>query len=498
MNLKRQILTFVTILAFVSSNAKIATWSISPIYQNLQRYSGELYLFQNNGKWGIIKAGDQIILQADYDFITPFVNGYALAGSKEGTKYLLQSIISEDGNISSINEKFYLPGSNQYFSEDKLVISNKNGKYGYIDPVGNIVVKCQFDNALPFKEGYAPVKQGNYMKFISENYDRNASRNTLAVDFHYGEMTAAGCFSNGLAPVAYNTDYALVNTKGQKVRKIKEADFKQTFKANNAAPVNNPSTQTKSSIYSEYSENGKYGLRQGDNIIVTPQFDSFGDKYSDGNIIAILGGKHGVLCVNDGEVSINVKVNGIHSSELEVDRKGNIQPITIECNIPAKLANYRILLNDGNGTLIDKTSEFARNDNLFTFTAIPSVSKNADECETRVVIEQGGIVLADNTQQFSIVYPIKLRVSAPGPTTVRANENDLATVSSTIFNDSNKSVTVTASWSNGKSSSVSIPAHGSRTVSTTFTITSYTTKDVSIKLSSGERAQSKITFNTFF
>ncbi len=147
---------------------------------------------------------------------------------------------------------------------------------------------------------------------------------------------------------------------------------------------------------------------------------------------------------------------------------------------------------------MDKTSEFVRNGNLHTFTSIPSVSKNAEECETRVVVEQGGIVLADNTQLFLISYPIKLRVSAPGPTTVRANENDQATVSSTIFNDSNKQVTVTATWSNGKSSSVSIPAHGSKSVSTTFSVTTNGTKDVSIKLISGEKAHSNITFNTFF
>lgn len=498
MNLKRQILIIVAVLAFASSNAKIATWSISPNYQNIQRYSGDLFLFQINGKWGIIKIGDKIVLQANYDFITPFVNGYALAGTKEGTKYILQSIISEEGNSSSLNEKYYLPGSNQYFSEDKLVISNKIGKYGYINPLGEIVVKCQFDNALPFKEGYAPVKQGSYMKFISENYDRNASRNTLAVDFHYGEMTSAGCFSNGLAPVAYNTDYALVNIKGQKVRKIKEADFKQTYKANNAAPINSTPTLVNSSSYTEYFENGKYGLRQGDNIIVTPQFDSFGDKYSDDNILATLNGKQGVLRINEGDVSINVKVNGINSSELEVDNKGIIHPITYECTIPENLINFRILFNDGSGTLMDKTSEFVRNGNLRTFTSIPSVSKNAEECETRVVVEQGGIVLADDTQHFLISYPIKLKVSAPGPTTVRANENDQATVSSTIFNDSNKPVTVTATWSNGKSSSVSIPAHGSRSVSTTFSVMTNGTKDVSIKLSSGEKAHSNITFNTFF
>lgn len=500
MNLKRTILTIMTILVFVSANAKIATWSISPNYQELKRYYGDMYLFQNNGKWGIVASGDNVLLQANYDFITPFVNGYALIGSKEGSKLLLEGIIGEDGNINFLNDKYYLPGNNQYVSEDKLVVSNKSGKYGYINTLGDIVVKCQFDNALPFKEGYAPVKQGNYMKFITENYDRNASRNMLVVDFHYGEMTAAGCFSNGLAPIAYNTDYALINTNGQKVRKIKEADFKQTYKTNNAAPSSKSPSFSTSSNYVEYSENGKYGLKQGDNIIVTPQFDSFREKYSDGRVLASLNGKQGLLQIYEGNVSVKSKVDGIITSELKVDRKGNIQAITFECSLPDDLNNCRILLDEGNGQLSDKTSAFNRNVNTFSLTITPSIYKNAENCDTRIVIENGGIVLADERQHFSVTYPIKLRVSAPGPSIARANENDQATVSSTIYNDSNKSVTVTATWSNGKSSSVSIPAHGSKTVRTTFNVSNDFSKIVSISLSTGERASSKepIIFKTFF
>lgn len=498
MNLKRTILTIMTILAFASANAKVATWSISPNYQELKRYYGDMYLFQNNGKWGIVTSGDNVLLQANYDFITPFVNGYALIGSRDGSKLLLEGIIGEDEIINFLNDKYYLPGNNQYVSEDKLVVLNKNGKYGYINTLGDIVVKCQFDNALPFKEGYAPVKQGNYMKFITENYDRNASRNMLVVDFHYGEMTAAGCFSNGLAPIAYNTDYALINTNGQKVRKIKEADFKQTYKTNNAAPSSKSPSFSISSNYIEYSENGKYGLKQGDNIIVTPQFDSFREKYSDGEVLASLNGKQGLLRISDGDVSVKSKVNGVVTSELEVDRKGKIQPITFECSVPGNLNNCRILIDEGTGQLSDKTTEFNRSGNTLSLSIAPTVNKNAENCNIRIVVENAGIVLADERQNFTLTYPIKLRVTAPGPSVARANENDKATISSTIYNDSNKSVTVTASWSNGMSSTISIPAHGSKTVSTTFTVTNTNTKDVSISLSTGERAHSNITFNTFF
>lgn len=503
MNLKRHILIILTILAFASANAEIVTWSISPNYEKLLRYSKDMYLFQNNNKWGIIKAGNHIILPASYDFITPFVNGYALAGSKEGNKYLLESIIAEDSHVSLVNDKYYLPNNYQYFSEDKLAVSNKNGKYGYINTLGDIVVKCQFDNALPFKEGYAPVKQGNYMKFISENYDRNASRNTLIIDFHYGEMTAAGCFSNGLAPVAYNTDFALINENGQKVRKLKEADFKQTCKTNNMAPSNGSPSYTTSSNYEEYSENGKLGLKQGDNIIVTPQFDIFGDKYSDGNILATLKGKQGVLRVNDGDVSINHKVNGISTSELEIDKTGKIQPIVFDCSIPQYINNYKIFIDDGSGNLIDITTELSRNRDSCSITVSPSVAKGAEECKTRIVVENDGIVLTDNTKTFSLSYPIKLRITPSKPSEVWADENGNAstTVYAIIYNDSNKSVTLTANWSNGKRESLTIPAHSSKKSINTVTqnkIQTKTTKTYTMTLNTGDKSSTSVTFHPFW
>lgn len=498
MNLKNYILTMVIILAYATVSAKIASWTIPPNYQNLQRYTAEMYLYQKDGKWGMVKKGGNVVLPPSYDFITPLTNGYALAGTKEGAKHILEAIIAENGNTISLNDKYYISIKTPYFSEDKLVVTNKNGKYGYINPEGEIVVRCQFDMALPFKEGYAPVKKGNYMQFITEDFDRNPSRNTLVVDFHYGEMTAAGCFSNGLAPIAYNTDYALINSQGQKVRKIKEAEFNQIFKANTAPPVNEVGLFDPVSNYTEYVDNGKKGLKQGENLVLIPQFDAFGNQYSDGDIIATLNGGVGVLNINDGEVSIKSTVNGIHATELEVDRKGKIQPITFDCTVPVSLSNYRLLVDDGDGQLKDRSSEFSREGNSFTLRISPSISKNAEKCDTRIVVENDGIILADDAQHYSVNYPIKLRISSPGPSEVRANERDQATVTSRIFNDSNKDVTVTATWSNGQSSSVKIPAHGSKTVSAIFSVTTEHKRDVSIKLSTGEYAHSTIAFYPYF
>lgn len=494
MNLRRNILsTLFTILAFASASAKIAMWDVAPKYEKLNRYYGNMYAFQQNGKWGLVQGGNKEIIAASCDFITPFTNGYALAGVKDGNRYLLGYIIAEDGTVITLSDKFYLPASYQYVSEDKLAIVGKNGKYGYISTDGQIIVKCQFDNALPFKEGWAPVKQGNYTKYISENYDKNQSRSILTVDFHYGEMTLASCFVNGRAVVAYNKDFAIISKNGQKVKKINETEFKQLYKKNNAPVSTSNNGFNEVSRYEIITQNGKSGLKGGEEIVLIPQFDSLPMQFSDGAVLAVINGKYGVLKIEDGNITSSILTN-----EIDVDRKGNIAPVSINYNIPASLSNVKLLLDLGDGIYKDYTSQLSHNAANSSLSITPIVPNNADSCIIKGFVENDGIILADFEKSITLNYPIKLRVSAPGPSTIRAKENDMASFSATIFNDSNKQVSVTATWSTGKTMTITIPAHGNKTVSDTIHVSSNFAKDISLVLSSGERSRATINFQTFF
>ncbi len=494
MNLRRNILyTIITILAFASASAKIAVWDVMPKYEKLNRYYGNIYAFQQNGKWGLVQGGSKEIISASCDFITPFTNGYALAGIKDGTRYLLEYIIDEDGTVTTLSDKYYLPASNQYVSDGKLAVVNKNGKYGYISTDGHTIVKCQFDNALPFKEGWAPVKQGNYTKYISDNYDKNQSRSILTVDFHYGEMTLASCFVNGRAVVAYNKDFAIISKNGQKVKKINETEFKQLYKKNNAQVSTSNNGFNEISRYEIITQNGKRGLKEGGEVVLIPQFDSFPTQFSDGVVLAVMNGNYGVLKIVDGSITSSVL-----SSEIDVDRKGNIAPISINYTIPASLSNIKILLDLGDGVYKDFYSQLSYNGNNSSLAVTPIVPKNADSCVIKGIVENDGIIMADFEKSIVLNYPIKLRVSAPGPSTIRANENDMASVRSTIFNDSNKQVNVTATWSTGKTVTITIPAHGSKTISDSIHVSSNFTKEISLMLSTGERSRATINFQTFF
>lgn len=493
------ILYIITILAFADASAKTVSWAIYPKYDKLSRYNSDIFVFQQNGKWGMVKPGNVEILPASYEYITPFVNGYALVGTKEGSQYLLQAIVSENGEVSTPDEKLYLSSSNQYISDGKLVVSNHNGKFGYINPSCQIVIKCQFDKALPFKEGWAPVKQGNYFKYINETYDRNPSRSILVVDFHYGEMTLASCFANGRAVIAYNKDFALISTNGQKIKKLNETEFKQTYKNNNSAPKESDSFNY-SKDYIEYLENGLYGLKHGDELIVRAQFNSFPAQYSDGYVIANKNNRQGLLLVSDDNYILDIESVSGSKSELRVDRKGNVEGINLNISIPQLRNNLKLMVDCGKGTMQDFTSQLAVEGTVAKVAIAPSPIANAEKCKINARLENDGIIVTEVNNDFTLSYPIKLRVSQPKAISSKANENDNVIIYSNIYNDSNKEVSVKATLSAKQTISqfYTIPPHGNVRISLTEHITTAQNLTTTISLSTGEKASSTIHFDTYF
>lgn len=495
--MRKLFLSLILIFVFVSAHAEIATWAIEPDYQQITRYSKNLYAVRNGQEWGLVNSKGKIILPAKYDYITPFTNGYALAGTLDNGNIKLMRIVAQDGSVVSLNTEYYLPKSNQYFSQDKLVVINRNGKYGYIDPSGAAIIRCQFDSALPFKEGLAAVKQGNYFKFINENYDNNPSRNSLIVDFHYGEMTSAGSFSGGYAPVAYNNDYALINRSGQKIKKISETEFRNAYKSNLIVNPDHPGF-SQGSPYQYFTEKGKQGIMENGTVIVTPQFDSFNENFTDGDIIATINGRQGVLKLIKGKVTINTKIEGNPSSTIEIDRNENVPNVVVECILPESIDNYKILIREGNDGYSDRTSQFKRKGERLTAVISPHIAKDSEKYSIGVKVEGSSLLLANADQEMKVSYPVKLRMTKPGPSRVRANENNIAVVSATVFNDSGKSVSISGYWSTGSKFTATIPPHSSRSFSTSFTVTYPYTKTVSFTVNGEGTTSDNIYFEPYF
>jgi hypothetical protein len=84
----------------------------------------------------------------------------------------------------------------------------KNGKTGFRDLDGNIVIEPKFDNAEMFSEGFSTVQLGERFGLI----DQKGNYVLPLTAFEY-----LGSVHNGLVSFRKNSKYGFVNTKGQEV-----------------------------------------------------------------------------------------------------------------------------------------------------------------------------------------------------------------------------------------------------------------------------------------
>lgn len=94
-----------------------------------------------------------------------------------------------------------------YSGDGDIVLVEENGKYGYIDAAGKLVIPCEWEEADSFSEGFARVgKDGKY------GYIDTAGR--LVVPCEWEE---ADFFSEGLACVGKDGKYGSIDSAGRTV-----------------------------------------------------------------------------------------------------------------------------------------------------------------------------------------------------------------------------------------------------------------------------------------
>ena len=101
----------------------------------------------------------------------------------------------------------YINGWNvSSFSEGLARVWDGNtSKYGYIDKTGKVVVRCEYDDAVSFKEGLACVRQGGKYGFIDKD-------GKLIIDFMFNERAY---FSEGLAHVYLDNKCVYIDKEGK-------------------------------------------------------------------------------------------------------------------------------------------------------------------------------------------------------------------------------------------------------------------------------------------
>ena len=150
---------------------------IEPTYENLEYAFSVYYIAKMNGKYGIINTDNTSVIPLEYLNMTYWSDKEIIIADKTETETVLfDSNLTQKLSGIFVYEENYIKariaGEDKYYTykfEEKetkdiltkntLFVSKKDGKYGFVDSQGNVVVKHEYDEAKEQnKYGYAAVK----------------------------------------------------------------------------------------------------------------------------------------------------------------------------------------------------------------------------------------------------------------------------------------------------------------------------------------------------
>lgn len=151
---------------------------IEPTYEELQYAFSVYYIAKLNGKYGIINTDNTSLITLEYLSMTYWKDKEIIIADKTETETVLfdsnltqklQGIFVFEENyikarIDGVDKyytyKFEEKGTKELLTKNTLYVSKKDGKYGFVDSQGNLVVDYIYDEAKEQNEyGFAAVKQ---------------------------------------------------------------------------------------------------------------------------------------------------------------------------------------------------------------------------------------------------------------------------------------------------------------------------------------------------
>lgn len=226
-------------LGFLDRQGKFV---IPPQFSRGEDFSEGLAAVEINRKWGYINRAGKMEILPRFDTAASFQEGFARVEirnvrqgwvSKTG-KFLSMPDEVEDFDMLSegliavkIQGKWgfidtsgklvipaqFDPSINEYRDDNYggaagfsggLAAAKLNGKWGYIDRQGNVVIKPEFDKVLPFDQDVAAVEMSGKWGYIRRNGE-------LMISAQFDEV---GHFHNGLAQVCANQKCGFLDMKG--------------------------------------------------------------------------------------------------------------------------------------------------------------------------------------------------------------------------------------------------------------------------------------------
>jgi len=156
------------------------------VFEDFGMYSEGYAAAKSGGKWGVIDRAMSWLIPAEYDEIIR---------DELGQCYAQGAVFARRGDTVCLfsNGKWMedVYQDARPFSGEGFAAVRKNGKWGFIDTNGAVMIEFIYDEALSFGQHLAAVKKGDFWGYISKH-------GNLVIDAVFYD---AKSFSDGSAPV---------------------------------------------------------------------------------------------------------------------------------------------------------------------------------------------------------------------------------------------------------------------------------------------------------
>lgn len=426
---------FTALLLSLTAQAQTVKWCIHPEYDDITYFGEDLFkCVDHSGKVQLVDWDGKELLHVDADAVTDFAEGYAVV--LKGNKILGILAQARGHNFQTVTGDYSMT-QYPFFSEGLLAVADSKGKMGYMDVKGNIAIPCKYEEARPFKQGWASVEIEKKKVY----YINPQGRTRNPEGFHGGKLTKGSSFNeNKQAVVANYQDYAVIGTNMQVIEKInytsdlpvRVCDYAYSKEAKPCQEASNYEKVADDRIET-YSGNGGYGYqwKNGDDKYRLPAQFREAQPFYNGRAIVVKNGKCGVLELLEGKFVAN------WPNDLRVypDGKSNLLRFSLE--VPSTLDSDQISLefDEGDGN-------YQKNTQLI-YEFRPSCSRGSEFCTLRGKAIYDGLLLWEDDEDITI-NRIAVDIKRPAVTTEFADENDMQTVKTIITNTSKVSVSVDA------------------------------------------------------
>lgn len=148
-------------------------------------------------KWALINSSFELITDFIYDDVKTDIYDYCSISGRAFMK-------GQDG-YQIVNEKGESVGEGRYedavpFVTEEPAPIKRDGKWGFVDLEGQLVIEPQYEDAGAFSNGLAPVRTGGSWGYINQN-------NELVIP---ADFTEARSFYKGIAPVKIGNRWTLI------------------------------------------------------------------------------------------------------------------------------------------------------------------------------------------------------------------------------------------------------------------------------------------------